>query len=372
MHQHDQPHRTDNAPTTAPDSTTHAAETAHALPRLASGSPRPPLDPSEVLQMQRMVGNRSVMRWIQRENGDPEPAAASTGDPATRTLPANPYADIPPLSREDMRAALRHNQRRYNDDSTRLIQTALHVEATGQWNEETVRAIQHFQVDHSLEPDGMLGENSFTQLTQTIGSEGLDTSDPRQALLSFAVTIAKNLTFERQNANPNVGRIQAHVLVEAQFDPRFNVGDFEYRQYIRGSVNMFDQTNPTNAIPVSGQFRNLPRGRLTTDWQEDGDTAIGAEIAGHHYGHRAYAANPRDNRDRYLPDRATGDRYEGYDYPELHPIPCSAGDVGDQYEWAMYFRGEILFRGEVIDTRTWSLVGTIVIPDMTVAEVGAM
>lgn len=370
MRQHDQPQHTDSTPTTTPDTATPATEQAHAMPSLYHGSPRPPIDPNEVLQMQRMVGNRSVMRWIQRENGDPAPAPAA--GPATRTLPANPYADIPPLSRADMRAALRHNQRRYTEDSTRLIQTALHVAATGAWNEDTVRAIQHFQLDHHLDPDGMLGENSFTQLTQTIGSEGLDTSDPRQALLSFAVTIAKNLTFERQNANPNVGRIQAHVLVEAQFDPRFNVHDFEYRQYIRGTVNLFDQTNPTSAIPLNNQFRNLPRGSLTQGWQEDGDTAIGAEIAGHHYGHRDYEANPRDNRDRYLPDRETGDRYEGYDYPELHPIPCSAGDAGDQYEWAMYFRGEILFRGQVIDTRTWQLVGTIVIPTVGVARVEAM
>lgn len=366
MHQHDDPKRINN-PT--PDPTLQAESDQPFVARPFATGSRPPLDPHEVLRMQQAVGNRSVMRWIQREN--PTPAPPSTG-PETRTLPPNPYQEVPPLTPRQMRVALRYNDRRYNADSTRLIQRALHVEPSGQWDEATVQAVQHFQADHQMTPDGKLGPNGFAQLTQTIGSEGLDTSDPRQALLLFAVTIAKDLTFERQVANPNLGRIQAHVLVEARFDPRFNVHDFEYRQYIRGTVNLFDQTNPLNAIPVNNQFRHLPRGGLTTDWQEDGDTSVSVGTAGHHYGYRDARDNPRDNRDRYLPDRATGDRYEAYDYPELAPIPCSAGDQGDQYEWAMYFRGEILFRGEVIDTRLWSLVGTIVIPDPSVSVARAV
>lgn len=198
----------------------------------------------------------------------------------------------------------------------------------------------------------------------------MSTMDPAAGVAYFEAVISRPLQFERKDDNLDEGRIQARVDVMAAFndDAQFDVSKYEYRQFIKGHVEMHD-LGSGRTISLDDVFSHLPEGQLTDDWQEDGDTSLGADVAGYHYGHRDYEANDADGRDVYLPDRATGNVYRGYDYPEIAPIPCQEGDTGDSFTWRMNFRGEIRYEGLPVAVRFWNIEGSITLPDQTVARV---
>jgi hypothetical protein len=161
------------------------------------------------------------------------------------------------------------------------------------------------------------------------------------------------------------------VDILAMFDPSdIDIEDLEYRQYIKGHVEMYDRGSG-KVIPLDEEFRDLPDGKLHDDWQEDGDTTLGAGMAGYHYGHRDYKDHDAGARDQYLPDRKTGDMYVGWDFPRLEHIPAVPKDKGDTITWRMNFRGEIKYKGVTVTTKYWKVTGTIRIPDATVNKVVA-
>ena len=165
--------------------------------------------------------------------------------------------------------------------------------------------------------------------------------------------------FFRSPAKPDEGAIEARFVVRARFDPRCKCEDFEYRQYIAGNVELHDQT--TGGVLSLNNLFAVPGG-LTNTLKEDGDTGIPSSTAGHRFGHRSASAHPTDNRDRYLPSRATGCEYSGVDVPNLVPVPATPGDAGDRYEWLLRFRGVITRRGQgVVEEKYWALRGPVVI-----------
>lgn len=214
-------------------------------------------------------------------------------------------------------------------------------------------------------------QRDFLGNTMEAVNQAVEEARARAAVTAFDVTVTQPLTFRRDVDDPTVGFVDSRVDVVAQFDPdQVDVSKMEYRQYIKGHVEL-DDLGSGRTFDLDGHFANLPAGRLTADWQEDGDTSLGEGMAGYHYGHRDYEDHGGGDRDRYFPDRETGDTYIGYDYPALGPIPATAGDRGDVLRWRMNFRGVILYDGVVVGEKFWNIQGTITIPEASVDTVVA-
>src|SRR5262249_9886359 len=106
-----------------------------------------------------------------------------------------------------------------------------------------------------------------------------------------------------------------------------------------------------------------PAGRLTANMRQDGDTTVAVGVPGRNFGHRSARPNPSDKRDSYLPDRTTGCTYEGFDVPELAPVPATPADTGDVYDLDLRFHGWIQRSdGTIVDDKWWNIIGTVVIP----------
>ena len=261
----------------------------------------------------------------------------------------------PELTNARVERAIRYNRASYSEESTRLIQDLVGAEQTGRFDETTVRLIYQFQRDFGLRADGKAGPNTYDLLIRELRAEG---GEPDNCLTMFQIVGPEPLRFFRNS--PTSGTIGSRFYIKIRFDPRCNCQDWEYRQYIAGSVDLHDVAGPTFNL---NHLFAVPGGGLPTTLREDGDTGVPGGVAGRRYGHRAHAPNPSDGRDRYLPDRRTGCIYEGHDFPELGPIPATPGDTGDRYEWTMRFRGVIRRRGHgVVEEKYWVIRGTIVIP----------
>lgn len=270
--------------------------------------------------------------------------------------PPEEVPDQPELTPERVERAIRYNRASYSEDSTMLIQDLVGAEQTGEFNKETVRLIADIQRDFGLESDGKAGPNTYDLLIRVLQAEG---GEPTTCLTLFQIVGPEPLRFFR--ISDTQGTIGSRFYIRIRFDPRCNCEDWEYRQYIAGSVVLHDLTSGTD-FPLNAHF-DVPGG-LTSSFTEDGDGEVPVGVAGHHYGRRAYANNPDDmNRDRYRPTRRTGCIYEGVDFPELTPVPATSGDTGDQYEWLMRFRGVIRHRERgVVQEKYWAIRDTVTIP----------
>ena len=296
-----------------------------------------------------------------------------------RDFALEPPAVVPEqreLTAAQIREAIRFNRARYNEESTRLIQDVVGAQVTGTFDELTVRMIAAMQREYGLVPaDGKLGPDTYDHLIRELQAENVT---PGECVTMFHINGPQPLAFFR--TSPTQGSINSRFEIRARFDPRCNCNDFEYRQFISGHVELLEAAPPGVTPPATSGcarlisstagviawdmdrcFSHLPSGRLRRGLREDGDTSIPAGRAGHFYGHRDDVAHAR--RDRYLPDRATGCIYEGFDVPELNPVPATPGDTGDVYDWQMRFRGIIQRRdGTVVSEKFWNVNGTITIP----------
>ncbi|MGB9175167.1 MAG: peptidoglycan-binding domain-containing protein, partial [Methanoregula sp.] len=268
------------------------------------------------------------------------------------TLPEE-LPDQPELTDAQVQAAIRYNSASYREDSIRLIQDLVGAGQTGSFDETTVRLVAKIQSDFGLVPvDGKVGPDTYNLLIRELQAEG---TTPGTCLTLFQLIGPEPLTFFRNS--PTSGTIGSRFFIKARFDPRCNCGDFEYRQYIAGNVELHDVAGPV--FNLNSRFA-VPGG-LPATLTEDGDSTIPAGNALHNYGHRSFIGNP--NCDQYLPDRRTGCEYESCDFPELTPIPAAVGDTGDRYEWIMRFRGTINRKGQgVVEEKYWAIRGTIVLP----------
>lgn len=296
-----------------------------------------------------------------------------------RDLAQEPPAEVPAqaeLTAARVQAAIRYNRASYNEESTRLIQDLVGAPQTGRFDELTVRLVALIQRQFGLVPaDGKVGPDTYDFLIRELQAEGVT---PGTCLTLFQIVGPQPLTFFR--TSPTAGAINSRVEVHARFDPRCNCGDFEYRQFISGHVELLEDAQPgvtphaagcavlDSTTPgiwawdLDGCF-DIPGGGLSRTWREDGDTAVPAGVAGHRYGHRSARPNPSDGRDVYSPDRATGCVYEAFDVPELSPVPATPGDSGDVYDWEMRFRGVIQRSdGTVVAEKWWSIISTVDIP----------
>jgi hypothetical protein len=297
-----------------------------------------------------------------------------------RDLAQEPPGDVPKqedLTAAQIQAAIRYNRASYEEDSTRLIQDLVGAPQTGRFDEVTVRLVALIQRQFGLVPaDGKVGPITYDFLIRELQAEAVT---PGTCLTLFQVVGPESLAFFR--TSPTQGVINSRQEIHARFDPRCNCGDYEYRQYIGGHVELLEAAQPGVTPPahsgcaafdsaladtwvwnLDGCFQ-IPGGGLTRTMKEDGDTAVAAGTAGHRYGHRSARPNPSDHRDEYKPDRATGCTYDAFDVPELAPVPATPADAGDVYDWDVRFRGVIQRSdGTIVAEKWWNIIRTIIIP----------
>jgi hypothetical protein len=269
---------------------------------------------------------------LQRDLATPAPAA-----------PAPPQRELTP---DDIRRAIAFNRARYDEANTRLIQDLLGGPVTGRWTEENIVAIANTQEEYGLRKDGMVGFETFRFLNQEARREKLPTSTEK-CLTAFEVIGPDAPTFRRVDATHC--RVEGHFQTRSQFSARCNCHDFEYRQFIRGHKN---RDRGGVVTDLSGEFADLPAGRLTPDFREDGDVTDAVAV---NYGHRADPdeANPLNRyiNDRLATDQANGCRYRSEDTPHSTLADCRAGDILDV---DVNFRGEIQRRGRPIERKFWT------------------
>lgn len=276
------------------------------------------------------IQERSSAPLVQRDLATPLPAVAP---------PAQP--DLTPAQIQD---AINFNKARYNEANTRLIQDLLGGPVTGTWSDENIEAIAATQEQYGLHKDGKAGEATFRFLNREGKLEGMSTKT-EDCLVSFRLIGPDPQNFGRDDATHC--HFGSHFLIEAQFSPRCNCGDFEYRQFTRGHLHR------TRAKVVTDLPVNVPGGALPAAFIEDTD--ITAAVP--HYGHRGDAAEA-DPEDHYIDatgadDQTHGCRFRSEDTPGGSFDDCLAGD---QYELRMGFRGEIQRNGNPIQQKLWTAV----------------
>jgi Domain of unknown function (DUF4157) len=268
---------------------------------------------------------------IQRDLATPPPAVAANAQP-----------DLTPAQ---ITEAINFNRARYNEANTRLIQNLLGGPVTGTWAEDNIVAIAATQEEYGLHKDGKVGHTTFLFLNHEQELEGAATSTD-ECLVSFMLVGPDPQAFGRDD--PTHCRFGSHFRIEAEFSPRCNCDEFQFRQFIAGHWHR------TRAGAVTDLPIREPGGVLRDAFIEDTDIADPVP----HYGHRADAVGALVE-DHYIgenghDEQAHGCRYRSEDFPGFRPFDdCLAGD---RYDLLMRFRGEIQRNRAAVQTKFWTAV----------------
>jgi len=272
-----------------------------------------------------MSASGSVQR-LQRDLATPPPAVDAAAQPD--------------LTADQVQEAIRFNRTRYNEANTRLIQNLLGGPVTGVWTEENIEAIANTQQQYGLKKDGKVGDETFRFLNREQRLEDMSRSN-QNCLVSFRLVGPTGQNFGRDD--PTHCHFNNFFRIEAQFSPRCDCNEFEYRQFIRGHWRR-TRGGVVTDLPI-----RLPGGVLPAAFIEDEDTAAAVP----HYGHRDDRAEvpPAEVEDHYInargaDDQANGCRFRSTDAPGFNQFPDCL--PGDQYDLLTSFRGEIQRNGAVI------------------------
>lgn len=272
---------------------------------------------------------------IQRDLATPPPAVAPAAQP-----------DLTPAQ---ITEAINFNRARYNEANTRLIQNLLGGGlVTGTWTEDNIVAIAATQEEYGLHKDGKVGHTTFLFLNHEQELEGAATSTD-ECLVSFMLVGPDPQAFGRDD--PTHCHFGSHFRIEAEFSPRCNCAEFQFRQFIAGHWRR------TRAGAISHLPIREPGGVLRDAFIEDTDTADPVP----HYGHRLDAVGALVE-DHYIDEnghdeQAHGCRYRSEDFPGFSPFgDCLAGD---RYDLLMRFRGEIQRNRAAVQTKSWTAVNIV-------------
>lgn len=262
------------------------------------------------------------------------------------------------LTDAQVQEAIQFNTRRYDAASIRLIQDSAGSEVTGVMDEDTVRMVADLQRGFGLTQDGKIGEDTFDLITRSKAASA-DATGRDDCITSFHVTMVHPP--RRFPAGAGLVDLLARFTMRARFEPRCDCSDFEYRQFICGTVFA---TRPGSSVPIplNNQFTPIPGGTLPVcagdPTHEDGNTTTGA---GPNYGHRNQVG---DINDRYLPNRATGCEYRGFDMPGLTGTDAVT-HAGETVHFDFRFKGQIVRRQagafRRIVQKQWRVRGNVVI-----------
>ena len=267
--------------------------------------------------------------------------------------PTNPNAREVNLTAQQIRDAINFNRRRYDAENTRLIQDVVGAPATGTFDEETIRLIARYQDDFGLAPvDGKVGPDTFAQLTAELQAESVDD----QTCLTLFNVSDPAIPLDIRVAGPGLADIFSRFNVTARFSPHCHCDQFEYRQFICGSV---DRTQGGVATNINNLF-TIPGGGLPQcpGWVEDGNTT---QAQNGRYGHRNHAArvNNRYLDDTGTVDMANGCRFEAFDVPGMFGVPANSGD---RYDFDIRFFGDIRRNGQRMQRKFWAVRDNLTIP----------
>ena len=268
--------------------------------------------------------------------------------------PTNPNPQAANLTAGQIRDAIDFNRRRYDAENTRLIQNVVGASRTGVFDEETIRLIAHYQDGFGLAPaDGKVVPDTFGQLTAELQAEN---ADDQTCLTMFDVSHPTD-PLDLHAAGPGLADIFSRFEMRAAFSPHCHCDEFQYRQFICGTV---DRTHGGVATNMNNFFA-VPGGGLPQcpGWVEDGDAT---QLQNGRYGHR----DPADSRvnNRYLDntgavDMANGCGFAAFDVPGLFNAPADAGDL---YDFDIRFFGDIRRNGRRMQRKFWAVRDNITIP----------
>lgn len=259
--------------------------------------------------------------------------------------PAVPTKSQPDLTPAQINDAINFNKARFDEKNTRTIQGLLGGPVTGVWTEENIVAIAATQEEYGLLKDGKASNQTLQFLDREQRLEKIDTSTDN-CLVSFALMGPDPAAFGRDDATHC--HFGSHFRFEAQFSPRCNCDQFQYRQFIAGHLRR----------TRGGVMTDLPirevGGVLHDAFTEDADTS--AVVA--NYGHRQQGPDPAVEN-HYIDaagndDQAHGCRYRGEDEPGAASLEDCL--PGDHYNLLMRFRGEIQRNGHPIQTKSWTAI----------------
>ncbi len=267
--------------------------------------------------------------------------------------PTNPTPQEINLTAGKIRDAINFNHRRYDAENARLIQDVVGAQQTGTFDEETIRLIARYQDDFGLTPaDGKVGPDTFDQLTAELQAENVDD----QTCLTMFNVSNPTIPLDIRVAGPGLADIFSRFNVTARFSPHCNCNEFEYRQFICGSVDRTQGgvvTNMNNVFSVPGG--GLPQ---CPGWVEDGDTTTPQNGR---YGHRNHTARVNN---RYLDDTSSVDmtngcRFSAFDVPGLFRVPDNSGD---RYDFDIRFFGDVRRNGRRMQRKFWAIRDNLTIP----------
>lgn len=257
------------------------------------------------------------------------------------------------LTDAQVRQAILYMRTSYAPQSIALLRSRFHLDEGATVDRDLVLAIAQYQDTNSLTVDGKLGPTSFN----TLQDEG---GEVMQDIVFFRVTSPLGGRMEMFQGGGLTSMV-GHFFVEIRLPPGEGCGDYVYRQYICGRVQMLPATAaPTDPLTdLATLYSHIPGGRLPAipAYHEDGDTSIPSQ-----YGHREGAARPENH---YLNDdghenQRSGCIFKSFDRPGIVDRICT---TGEQYEFDFRFRGEVRHKNRgVIAVRYWNVTDDFVIP----------
>lgn len=265
--------------------------------------------------------------------------------------PSDPLARQQELTFKQIHDAIIYNNDRYGQKSIQLIQDVVGAIVTGTMDEDTINLVALYQAENELTADGMVGPNTFNQITSELEAEG---ASDETCLNMFLVGVRTPMELHAA-ASPNTANIFGHFDVEVRFSPHCDCSKFEYRQFISGNVtlngvNINNQFSvpPVNVLPASGSF------------VEDGNTTLANNGR---YGHRNLQAN-QGMFNQYTDsagniDMTNGCIFHSFDEPGVTGGPANSGDT---YVFDFRFFGDIRKNGKMIERKFWSVRERVVIP----------
>lgn len=271
----------------------------------------------------------------------------------------SPDAEATVLTPDEIQDAIRFNDRRYDEASIRLIQDSVGSEITGVMDEDTVQMVADLQRGFGLSQDGKIGTDTFDLITRSKDASD-DPTGRDDCITSFNISLVHGPRAVPGGAAGTIDAV-AHFTMRARFEPRCNCGEFEYRQFICGTMT----STPPGGVPFNeGGVSRIPGGVLPAcagaPTVEDGDTALPAGT-GPNYGHRNQGGN---GEDRFVPTRATGCEYRGFDRPGIPGIPIGA-HTGTTISIDLQFLGRIVRRQagafRQVAQKQWRITGNVVL-----------
>jgi hypothetical protein len=265
--------------------------------------------------------------------------------------PTHPDVEEPGLSPAATKEAIQYNKDRYGRDATLLIQDIVGAEGTGNMDEDTIRLIALYQAQNGLKADGMVGPNTFNQLTSELAAEG---ASPDTCLNMFLVNVQTPMELHAA-AVAGTANIFGNFDIEIRFSPHCDCSRFEYRQFIGGDVTL-------NGVNINNLFGTIPGGGLPGlgNFIEDGNTTVASNGR---LGHRNTQPNLAAQNEYLDPsgniDMQNGCIYRSFDQPGLTSAQANPGDV---YVFDIRFFGDILKDGKMVERKFWSVRERIVIP----------